>query len=172
MGEISLPRLVRHPLCSRNAKSSGCCCQSSAWHIPDWASRVQSPRSPSKRSNPQWKSAPDGLDVVFLLGALNNELFAISARSQVGVSTLIVNLDSLQLFAGDREGTGDCIVANGDLLTIHIRECIPPPLYPLGSAKAAIGSDDTVITTVIAPIAQRFSHGLLIYLLSCCVASI
>ena len=107
-----------------------------------------------------------------LLGALDDELFAISARSQVGVSTLIVNLDSLQLFAGDREGTGDCIVANGDLLTIGIRECIPPPLYPLGSAKAAIGSDDTVITTVIAPIAQRFSHCLLMYLLSCCVASI
>ncbi len=107
-----------------------------------------------------------------LLGALNNELFAISARSQLGVSALIVNLERRQLFVGDREGTGDCIVANGDLLTIHIRECIPPPLYPLGSAKAAIGSDDTVITTVIAPIAQRFSHGLLICLLSCCVASI
>ena len=107
-----------------------------------------------------------------LLGALDDELFAISARSQLGVSALIVNLERRQLFAGDREGTGDCIVANGDLLTIHIRECIPPPLYPLGSAKAAIGSDDTVITTVIAPIAQRFSHGLLIYLLSCCVASI
>ena len=107
-----------------------------------------------------------------LLGALNDELFAISARSQLGVSAFIVNLERRQLAVGDRERTGDCIVANGDLLTIHIRECIPPPLYPLGSAKAAIGSDDTVITTVIAPIAQRFSHGLLIYLLSCCVTSI
>ena len=68
-----------------------------------------------------------GLDVVFLLGALDDELFAISARSQLGVSALIVNLERRQLFAGDREGTGDCIVANGDLLTIHIRECIPPP---------------------------------------------
>ena len=62
-----------------------------------------------------------------LLGALDDELFAISARSQLGVSALIVNLERRQLFAGDREGTGDCIVANGDLLTIHIRECIPPP---------------------------------------------
>ena len=70
-----------------------------------------------------------------LLGALNNELFAISARSQVGVSTLIVNLDSLQLAVGDREGTGNCIVANGDLLTIHIRECIPPPVVSIGVSK-------------------------------------
>lgn len=62
-----------------------------------------------------------------LLGALDNELFAIGARSQLGVSAFIVNLERRQLVAGDRERTGDCIVANGDLLTIHIRECIPPP---------------------------------------------
>ena len=107
-----------------------------------------------------------------LLGALDNELLAAGSGSQLGVSAFIVNLERRQLFTGDRERTGDCIVANGDLFTIHIRECIPPPLYPLGSAKAAIGSDDTVITTVIAPIAQRFSHCLLIHLLSCRVASV
>ena len=109
---------------------------------------------------------------VFRLGALDDKFLAALFGNQLRLRTAVVDPNSLQLAVGDREGTGDCIVANGDLLTIHIRECIPPPLYPLGSAKAAIGSDDTVITTVIAPIAQRFSHGLLIYLLSCCVASI